>query len=258
MEKLIITLLAVPPVQSGEESMSCINSVCPFFDRKGEFGDFSDLESACAVAEAVQAVNFKKGELLFLQGESSSNLYSLMDGVVKICSHSADGREQIVGISSPGNLLLGLQSINETRYAYTGIAATAVKACRINHRAMLAHVHNRPDMALRLISAMNAQLAHSRALMQVIGHKCAVAKIASFILLMTPRLEQESDGFSMPFTRMEVASMLALSEETVCRVMARMKRSGAINAPRGRVEILDWQQLHSLSEGDSGTHRAAV
>jgi len=231
--------------------MPCGNCECPFIDLQAESGPYSDAEIQCIVTEAVQKVSFRKGEVLFLQGQPSSSLYSLSEGMVKICTHSADGREQIVGLSTPGILLVGLQSINDERYAYTGIAATDVKGCKINHRALLGCVQTRGEVAMRLIGAANAQLAHSRALMEVMGHKCAAAKIASFILLMTPRGDHGSCRFELPFSRMEMASLLGLSEETVCRLMANMKRSGAIYAPRGKVEIRDWNQLHAISEGQA-------
>ena len=86
--------------------------------------------------------------------------------------------------------------------------------------------------------------------MEVLGHKCAAAKIASFILLMTPKSEQGNCRFALPFSRMEMASLLGLSEETVCRLMANMRRQGAIHAPRGKVEIRDWNQLHAIADGD--------
>ncbi len=237
--------------------MSCSNGDCPFSEFRAENGPLSELHITCIIADAVQKVAFKPGEMLFLQGQSSSSLYSLTDGMVKICSHTADGREQIVGLSSPGNLLLGLQSMSEDLYAYTGVAETAVRACKINHRILLAHVHDMPDLAMRLIAAINAQLAHSRAMMEVMGHKCAAAKVASFILLMTPRSEHGNCNFSMPFSRMEMASVLGLSEETVCRIMANIKRAGAVYAPRGKIEIRDWSQLQAIAEGDLGVHRAS-
>jgi DNA-binding transcriptional regulator YhcF (GntR family) len=48
---------------------------------------------------------------------------------------------------------------------------------------------------------------------------------------------------------MEMASILGLSEETVCRLMANLKRAGAIYAPRGKIEILDWTRLQGIAEG---------
>jgi CRP/FNR family transcriptional regulator len=234
--------------------MSCGNHNCPFFEYPADGDQFSGTDLQCVVHDALQNVTFTQGEALFRQGQPSSSLFSLKQGMVKICSNTVDGREQIVGLSNPGNLLVGLQSINDSRHAYTAIAVTPVHACRINHRTLLERVEHRGDVAMRLIQAANAQLAHSRALMEVLGHKCASAKIASFILLMTPKSEHDNCGFAMPFSRREMASILGLSEETVCRLMANMKRSGVIYAPRGKLEIRDWTQLQAISEGNSSAH----
>lgn len=238
--------------------MPCGNCACPFYELQAEDDAFSTAELQCLIADAAQKVSFSEDEALFMQGQSSTNLYSLKSGMVKICTHTPDGREQIVGLSSPCNLMVGLQSINDDRYAYTAIAATPVEACRINHRTLLARIQNRGDIAMRLVEAVNAQLAHSRALMEVIGHKCAAAKIASFILLMTPKSQHDKCNFALPFSRMEMASILALSEETVCRLMANMKRSGAIYAPRGKIEIRNWDQLQAIADGDAGAKQAAL
>jgi CRP-like cAMP-binding protein len=101
---------------------------------------------------------------------------------------------------------------------------------------------------MRLVRAVNAQLAHTRSLMEVMGHRCAASKIASFILLMVPKSANGNNDIAMPFSRVEMASLLGLSEETVCRSMAMMKRAGAIYAPRGHVEIRDWDRLNSIAD----------
>lgn len=201
------------------------------------------------VTDAVKQVRFRAGEVLFAQGQASDCLYSVSSGLVKITRHSPDGREQIVGLSNPGKLLVGLQSINDDCYEYSAVAATDVCACKIRHRAMLSAVNDRADVAMRLISALNAQLAHSRSLMIVMGHKCAAAKIASFILLLAPKSTNGNGGFTLPFSRKDMAGLLGLSEETVCRQMANMKRKGVLYAPRGRMEIQNWDQLRDIAEG---------
>ncbi len=101
---------------------------------------------------------------------------------------------------------------------------------------------------MRLVDALNAQLAHSRSLMMVMGHKCAASKIASFIRLIVPSSEHGNKRFTLPFSRSEIANLLGLSEETVCRRMAEMRRRGILYAPRGTIEILDWEQLHDLAD----------
>jgi CRP/FNR family transcriptional regulator len=231
--------------------MPCSNCDCPFQEIRALNGSGLSAELECMLDDSVQRVTFRTGEILFMQGQPSSCLFAVSDGMVKICAHNADGREQIVGLSSPQSLLVGLQSMNDERYAYSAIAATNVRACKVNHRTLLERIRDKGDLAMRLIHAMNAQLAHSRALMEVLGHKCAAAKIASFILLMTPKSEKANGGFALPFSRLEIASLLGLSEETVCRLMANMRREGAIHAPRGRIEIRDWDRLYAIADGKS-------
>ena len=234
------------------------NCQCPFQVIRSEDGPFSPAEIRCILDGAVQQVEFGNCEVLFMQGQPSNCLYAITDGMVKICTHTSDGDERIVGLSCPDRLLVGLQSMNEEHYSYTAIAATRVRGCKINHRTLLARVEKHPDVAIRIIEALNSQLAHSRALMQVLSHKSAAAKVAALILLMTPKSEHRNCDFRLPFSRLEMASLLGLSEETVCRLMAGMKRAGAIYAPRGKIEIRDWDQLYAIAEGDASPAGAAV
>lgn len=232
--------------------MPCGNYACPFHEQQAEHSPFVDDELHCMVTDAVKQVRFAAGDVLFAQGEPSTSLYSLSDGLIKITCHTSDGREQIVGLSSPGKLLVGLQSINDDNHAYSAVAETSISACKIRHRALLRAANKRGDVAMRLISSINAQLAHSRELMRVMGHKSAAAKIASFISLIIPKSEHGNRRFTLPFSRGEIAGLLGLSEETVCRQMAKLKRSGILYAPRGKIEILDWDQLQQVAEGAGG------
>ncbi len=228
--------------------MGCTNIVCPFHEYDPSDGLVTSCDMNCLITDALKQVRFAKGTVLFAEGQKSCCLYSLISGLVKITTITADGREQIVGLSTPGKLLVGLQSISAERYEYTAVAETEVFACKLRHRGLLRAVRNHGDVAMRLVSALNAQLAHSRALMQVMGHKCAAAKIASFIQLVVPSGIDGSQPTTLPFSRREIANLLGLSEETVCRQMARMKRRGILYAPRGRIEILDWTGLQAIAE----------
>ena len=229
--------------------MPCTNRDCPFHELHIVNGVSTHSEMQCLITDAVKQVSFPDEAVLFNKGESSANLYALESGVVKICCTSPDGREQIVGISSPGSLLVGLQSINDDCYEYSAVAATPLTACKISHRALLKRAANEAHISIRLVAALNAQLAHSRALMHVMGKKNSAAKIASFIAMICPRSRRLSARTLLPLSRLEIASLIGLSEETVCRQMARLRRNGIINAPRGRIEVLDWPKLRAVADG---------
>lgn len=234
--------------------MACTNCECPFYVLHTEDGPLSSTDLNCLVTDAVKQVNFSAGEVLFAQGQASACLFSLSSGTVKITSNGTEGREQIVGLASPGKLLVGLQSIEQAHYEYSAVAATDGSACKIRHRALIHALETRPEIALRLIVALNAQLAHSRHLMEIMGRKTAAEKIAAFILLQAPKLDVEEDRYTLPFSRNDIAELLGLREETVCRQMANMKRNGVIYAPRGKLRVQNWDRLRTIAEGKAHSH----
>ena len=240
--------------------MNCENSACPFYSPQDVANApvFEGLDLCCSITNEVKQVRFSKGQLLFAQGQPSTSLYAIEEGLVKITSHTPDGREQIVGLSAPGNLVVGLQSLSCDHYEYSALAATDGVACKVRHRSLLLAAKTRGDVALSLITAFNAQLAHSREMMLVIGQKCAEAKIASFILLVMPHSAHEKKRVALPFSRAEMANLLGLSEETVCRQMAELKRNGVIYAPRGNIEIHDWKMLHEIAGANAHAKTAKV
>ncbi len=231
--------------------MPCDNCLCLFRGLDGGEDSVEDLP--CLMSGIVQCARYEKGEMLFLQGEPGGHLFSISHGIVKICHNSQDGREQIVGIGRRGNLVVGLQTLQQERYAYSAAAATPVQACRVSHKALLSRVEHRPKIAMRLIEALNAQLVQSRALIQAMGHKCASAKLAAFLLIMAPEPWPGDGRYRLPITRLEIGNLLGLSEETVCRLMADMKRREVLRAPRGRIEVLDVHALRTIAESAEST-----
>ena len=227
--------------------MKCSNTKCPFSARTGGNGRTRPFPSNCLVSDSVKEVSFSNGDFMFSQDQQSSCVYVLTEGVAKIFSVTPDGREQIVGFASPEKLMVGLQSLSNDNYADSAVAETNITACKIRKRALLTAVTSNPEVALRLIDAMNAQLALSRAMIRAGEHRSAVAKIAAFLLLLLPTDKKDDRRHVLPFSRSEIASILGLSEETVCRQMAKMKRRGILYAPRGGIEVYDWVKLNAVA-----------
>jgi len=224
--------------------MACSSLECPFYAPPKGDGHSNEV---CLVVDSVKQVRFDKGDVLFRQDQPSCGIYALTSGVVKIFSVTPDGQEQIVGFANRHRLMVGLQSLSHKSYADSAVAETAVTACKIRKRALLAAVSEDPEVTFHLIGALNRQLAMSRALVRVAEHHGAAAKVAALIVLLCPDYENGRVDYPLPFSRSEIAGILGLSEETVCRQMAKMKRDGLFYAPRGRIKIQDWDKLQAVA-----------
>jgi len=233
--------------------MACSSLECPFYVTSKNNDQFLDADLNCLVADSVKQVRFERGDVLFCQDQPSCSVFAVTSGVVKIYSVTPDGQEQIVGFANRHHLMVGLQSLSNETYADSAVAETTVTACKIRKRALLAAVSKNAEITFHLIGALNSQLAMSRDLVRVTEHHGAAAKVASLILLLCPEVENGRVEYPLPFSRSEIASILGLSEETVCRQMAKMRREGLFYAPRGRIEIRDWEKLRSVANETGAT-----
>src|SRR5210317_1467562 len=234
--------------------MSCRNLECPFTLGPRGNGESKSRELNCLVADSVKEVTFSKGDFLFSQDQPSCCVYVLTHGLAKILSVTPDGHEQIVGFANPHKLMVGLRSLSNSCYSDSVVAETSVTACKIRKRALLAAVARDPKVAFRLIDAINAQLAMSRALIRTAEHHGAAAKIAAFLLLLLPDRKHSKKRHVLPVSRAEIANILGLTEETVCRQMAEMKRQDILYAPRGSIEVHDWDGLRAIADERQSLH----
>ena len=234
--------------------MDCGNTECPFFSAESGSEQLLATGQKCLVGDSIKQVSFDKKEIIFSQDQPTCCVYTITSGLVKICNITPDGREQIVGFANRHKLMMGLQSLSHQRYVDSAIAETPVKACKISKRALLTRVAENPQVALAMIDATSTQLRMTRALMRVMEHHGAEAKIAAFLCLVVPETDNGSTRQSMPLSRAEMADILGLSEETVCRQMAKMKRDGILYAPRGSIEIHDWPRLRGLAAEAAQLH----
>jgi len=80
------------------------------------------------------------------------------------------------------------------------------------------------------------------------GRRTAVEKIAACILFMQHQDKSGVEQSPIQLSRRELAEMLGLGEETICRVMAELRRTGIIEAPRGNVIVLDRDRLQDIAD----------
>jgi CRP-like cAMP-binding protein len=96
------------------------------------------------------------------------------------------------------------------------------------------------------MTVVSLQTAHSRLLL--LGRKTASERIASFLLEMADRLPgRHAHVVDLPMGRMDVADHLGLTIETVCRILALLRREGMIGIERGSITIRDEAALQQMA-----------
>lgn len=153
------------------------------------------------------------GRTLFNQGDRFGSVYIVVYGSIKLLEIAKDGRERIVSLYLPGELV-GMEGWNRGKYPYTAITAGNTRLCQLQwpHTSQPS-----PVLLERLLHKTVAQLDSSQHIWMNLP---AVERVAAFLMRL---MEHAGTPCELPLTRSEIGSLLGLAEETVVRAMRTLQ-----------------------------------
>ena len=190
-------------------------------------------------------VTVHRGQTLMWEGDDSSLVANVIEGVLKLSTSTADGREQIVGVVYPSDFI-GRPFGSTTHHSVTALSDARV--CLFTRSAFDEFAREHPELEHKLLQRTLTELDRTRHWMLLLGRKSASERVATFLLEMSQRLAEAScsgpadmvSRFDLPLTRQQMADLLGLTIETVSRQLTRLRQAGIIDLPdRRAVVILD-------------------
>lgn len=187
----------------------------------------------------------KAGEQLLWEGDEAVLVANVIEGVLKLSSGTADGKEQILGIVYPSDFL-GRPFGETTPYGVE--ALTDAYVCVFQRADFDRFAREHPRLEHKLLERTLAELDRTRRWMLLLGRMNAEQKVATFLLEMEERLSvggctgpvTQRESFTLPLSRQQIADVLGLTIETVSRQFTRFKADGLIDLPsRREVTILE-------------------
>lgn len=179
------------------------------------------------------------------QGDRSAWCYRVISGCVRVVNLLEDGRRQISEFLMPGDTL-GFDALEIHDFAAE--AVTDVILRRYPRRMVDALAERNMTLARRLRDVMSTNLRMAHARLVLLGRKTASERIASFLLEMVERLPQaRRNVLDLPMSRTDIADHLGLTIETVCRVLAHLRREGTILIDRANITISNVTALQQMA-----------
>lgn len=202
------------------------------------------------VARIARTHRLPAGSVLFNQGDSAADLFTVTSGMVKTAKLLPDGRRQITGFLVPGDLV-GLA--DGGGYATTAEAVTDATLCGFERRALERAMTSHPELERHMLRLANNEVAAAHEQMMLLGRKTAREKIATFLVRFADRAARRGASTSplaLPMSRADLGDHLGLTMETVSRTFSRLRREGLIEtANTHAVTLRDPAALRALAEG---------
>jgi CRP-like cAMP-binding protein len=188
---------------------------------------------------------YRRGDVLFHQGDDAGAVLVLLDGHVKAAMLN-DGREVILAFPGPGELLGELSAIDGEPRSGTVRAIDDVEALVIPGSAFRALLENRPRIAFVLLCSVIARLRTADRQRVDYAVNDVVVRVAGRLVELCDRFGTE-DGvgieIGLALTQDEVAAWAGASREAVAKAMALLRTLGWIQTERRRILVLDLPAL---------------
>ena len=188
--------------------------------------------------EALQQVSehkimnlFKKGQVLFHEGNPAFGVYCISDGKVKLTKNGENGKETLLNIAGPGDLI-GFQHIVQS--GMNDVTATALeetKICFLDRQFLQKMVSDNSTCAMELLSHVARDMASLQDRMAGFHHKNVRERVAFLLLDLSKRYGDDSKSgrrLGIQLSRDDMASMLGIATETLIRELSQLKDEGII------------------------------
>jgi CRP-like cAMP-binding protein len=206
----------------------------------------SPLSSAelAALRELARVEQARVGATLFADGDAARDVVALVSGDVSLGRRDAQGHFRAErNLRGPAWLDASAAWLGRP-HALAAQAVSNVRIVRIGLVALQARMAADPALARHFLTGLAAQLEALSAAHRELVHKDAAARLAGWLLRQA---SDRASEFRLHHRKRDVATELAITPETMSRLMGRFARDGLINVSGYAVHLLDRRALVELS-----------
>ncbi len=194
---------------------------------------FADLEEADfnLIHLPIEELFFDPGSQLYGEGEPAGAVFTLRVGLIKLVQYLSDGSQRIVRLLRPGDTI-GLEALLSDVYEHTAVVLHSALVCRIPADVVQRLSTQTPRLHNQLMTRWHRSVQQADAWLTGLSTGNARARVARLMLHLPREADDQGQEICELFSREDLGAMLGVTTETASRMIADLKRSGAI-AERG-------------------------
>lgn len=210
-----------------------------------------DSEQLSEVMSRILRRRYKKGQIIFFEGDVSDKFYIINSGKVKIFKYTKEGKEQILHILSEGDFIGFLSLLKKGKFDFNAEALEDVHVCLLTKDDFDKIVKEAPDISLRILESLHDRLVSLENLVQTLSTKDIETRIAGLLKNFAKDFgvkQKEGVVIDLPLSREEMANYIGVTRETMSRKLTSMEDEGIIELiGNKKLLIRDMEALEEMA-----------
>lgn len=192
----------------------------------------------------------RKGTVLFREDSAPTEVILIQQGRVKITSTSESGRETLLAVRGPGDLLGEISALDGARRSAAATAIDSVEMVVVTAGDFVDILGRQPGAGLALVRVLTSRLRDADRKRAEFGTADASVRVARRLLELADRygvVTAEGVRIDLALTQDELASWTGASREAVAKALRALRDDGAVLTGRKAVTVTDIDRLRSRS-----------
>lgn len=201
-----------------------------------------------AVAEGARRITLAGGDVVFREGEPARAFYCVLRGAVKVHRLSVDGREQVLHHLGEGQTIAEAAVLSMPRYPAHAVAVGETELIEIGAEPFLELFRSEPRLSAAMVSSLSMRLIGLTERVVELSLASASARLAHYLLRLPAQDAGAPAELELPLPKKELAAHLAITPETLSRLLRRWQDAGVLRGNGRRLEILDERLLLAIAD----------
>lgn len=190
-----------------------------------------------------------RGETLFVDRHPAETLYLVLRGVLKLCRPLDGGRDVIVEMVGPGDLIGEAALCDGARYTTRAVAVHPSTVMALPRPDLMGFLERDPAAMRNVLSMMTGAVARAEGRVEdlaVFGVRQRIVRLLIRLADWTGRKEGGGVVVPVALSRQEVAELCGTTVETAIRVLSVLRKQGLVEPARRGFVLRDPAGLESF------------
>lgn len=186
----------------------------------------------------------KKGETIFREGSYASGVYCINAGKIKLSMIGDEGKEQIVRLAKPGDIIGYKALLSGDRYSSTASALEDCNICFIPREIFLVILQKDAALSFEMMKVLSDELKRAEEKITHLAQKPVRERVAETILFLKETYGVDAENnVNVTLTREEIANLVGTATETAIRLLSEFNKEHIIELSGKKIKILDQNKL---------------
>ncbi|MGE3842044.1 MAG: Crp/Fnr family transcriptional regulator [Vicinamibacterales bacterium] len=203
------------------------------------------------VAAVSRVVEYRRGDVIFAEGDPAEAFYVVASGRVKIFKSTSAGKEVILEIFGIGDPLGAVAVYQGFPFPATATALELTTCVVVPRRQFFDLLERHPSLVRGLLLGLTTRLIDLTGRLAELTGTRVEARLAKEFLKMAAEAG-DRDGIEehipVVLSRQDLADLAGTTIETAIRVMSRWSKQGLVRTEKDGFVITDRDALEALSE----------